>query len=662
MWSWVSRLFQGNTTAAEAATGSAEPILGIDLGTSSCAMAVVQHGHPRVLTDADGMRILPSVVARTPAGNWLVGFPALLQAAANPDGTLVGLKHILGRRQSELPALDALGPRPNTTAGLDDFALVQIGKERYPPEQMVALLLRHLRRQAERELDRPVRRAVIAVPVSFDLVRRQAVLDAARIAGFDTEWEWTDPRTGKHRPARMRLLTEPVAALLGQPGTWSKEALVAMIDAGATHLSWAVARWTSEVVSIEAQGGEEGLGGATLDCLLVNQVAEAFRLRRGIDLREDPVSRWRLREAVERARCRLSEATEAMLDLPDIVVAGGGPVHLQTEFKRGRCDILFRPFLERCRRSLETLVEDGLPKPADLGTVFLVGGLAAMPRMRELVGDVLGREPHVLDALEQTVAVGAAVHGFQCSLGSQGKLLLVNATTHTFGLEIDAGKVMPLISRNTSIPTEKTQTLATTADNQTRISLRIFQGDATTTNAPGMRLLEEIFLNDLPGAPAGQTQMEVTFGMDADQCLHVHVSKPKSHRHIRQEVRGRSGLTRADADRLLREVETWAREEVRRAGFLKACADAELLLKKAFALLERYYTLLTEADRTPLLRMMDRLREVMAGDSEPALRQALLELERSIEGLSQYLAQRDPLPDTAAGGQRQTAVMRIDLD
>jgi molecular chaperone DnaK len=634
MWSWLSRLVRA--PAAGSRTGAAfEPVLGIDLGFSACTVAVVHAGAIRVLPDADGMRRTPSVVARTPAGDWLTGLPALLQAGNNPHGTLFGLKTLLGRSGGEIPA-DPLGFHPPGVAGLDERTLVCLGADRYPPEQLVALLLRKLRQSAERELGCSVQRAVLAVPVFFDSVRRQAVLDAARIAGLEP----------------LRLVTEPQATLLACAPAWD-DATAAIVDIGAHHLSWTVADCEKGEPVVRAQGGREGHGGLALDRLLVEQVADAFRRQQGVDLRADPLARLRLREAVEHARCRLSEVGETTLKVADVPGRGGERVELQLELKRGRCDALFRPVLDRCRAALEALLREA---KVPLGEVLLVGGLARMPRLRQVVADVLEHPLRAVENLEEGVAVGAALHGFQLSLGYQAEQVLMTATTHAFGRAVENGRVEIMIDRNTTFPTEKKEVLRTTTDNQTRLAVRVVEGEGT---AGGWKHLDEVILDGLKPAPRGEGRVEVTLALDKHGVLTVCVRDLASGRQVTRLVHSRRTLTEADVARFRSEVAEWSREALRRAGFVRVCAEAERLLREVTDLLEQYYAILTDDDRVPLLRMMDHMRELMKGDSETVLRQELRDLELAAAGLKHCLTQRHGIRDP---GSRPTAIQRLDID
>jgi molecular chaperone DnaK len=434
MWSWLSRLIQGDPS---------EPTLGIDLGTLSCAGAVVWGGRVRLLTDADGMRRTPTVVARTEAGDWMVGLPALLQAEQNPHRTVFGLKHLLGRVHFPPERDDPLGLQPVTVPDPVGRPLVQLGDGRYPPEQLLALLLRKLRQAAEQELGCSVGRAVLALPVCFDTRCRQAAVTAARIAGLEP----------------VRLLTEPLASLVVHAPAVDLSGYVAVVDVGASYVSCAVADYgrerSGELIQVLSQRGLEDLGGLALDRALVDPVADAFLRSQRVDLRREARLRVRLREALAKARCQLSEAEKAVLEIADVPGRDGAPVHLQIPLTRGRCDNYFRPVLERCRQLFEGVLREAKLAQGQVQEVFLVGGLARMPRLQAVARAAFGREPRTGEGFELSVAVGAALHGYQLALGSRSYQALSQVTTHAVGVEVEAGRVTPLLPRNVAYPAER---------------------------------------------------------------------------------------------------------------------------------------------------------------------------------------------------------------
>jgi molecular chaperone DnaK len=669
MWSWLWRTFRRGPDAPQLTTASRpgqrssstpELILGIDLGSAYCAAAVVIDGSVRVIRTAEGESLTPSVVARTLAGDWLVGTAALRQAVYNPAGTVFGLKNLLGKRQRDLPTHDPFGAP--TAAGLDDWALVVLHGERYPPSQLAARLLRQLRTDAERELGLPVRRAVLALPVDFDSEQRQALLDAARIAGFDPEWDWTDPESGKRHRLAMRLVYEPVAATLAHMANRPRSACILVLDLGSAHCGCAVVDSGDGLGVVLAVGGTAGLGAEALDRWLLDQVADSFLKRQGIDLRRDPLACVRLREAVTQVRKDLSQQQESVLDVPYLAGPDGQFFHLQAAVTRGQYERLVQPLLDRGLQVARTALEGAQRKPDQIDAVLLVGGLARLPRWQAMVRELFGREPSLALHPDEAVAAGAALAGAHLLLGSRAQLVLVAAAPCTLGLEIEGGKIESMIRRYTALPCSHRYVVSTPQDRQTELHLRVYQGEGTTTTAPGVRLIGAFVVTNLTPLPRGQLQVEVEFTLAEPGRLTIAAHELPAGQRRTFEVIGRSALTASDVERLFHEAEDQARADLRRGELVQARDRAAQQTREVDDLLARHASILTPADRAPLAKLVEQTRQVAQGEDVQALREALLELERALEGFTQYLERRHQLHGIAAAPLRQTAITRIDLD
>jgi molecular chaperone DnaK len=511
------------------------PILGIDLGTTHAVAAVVQGDHVLVIPNQEGDRLTPCVVARTDQDDWLVGEPARRQAVTNPQRTAHAFKRLLGRHAP---------PR------------LSLGGADYPPEQLSALVLRKLKDAAEAHLGVEVRRALLTVPAYFDEAQRQATLDAARIAGFDPEWELTDPQTGKMRPRRMRVINEPTAAALAYAltGAWARPHKLVVLHMGGGTFDVSVLDVGEGVFKVEAVHGDTALGGEDFDDAVVAHLAEEFARAHPVDLRHDPAALRRLREAAELAKRDLSQALHAEVCLPYIAGGEHGPVDLRRSLSRARFEALVAGLLERCRGSVRRALADSKLRPRDVDEVMLVGGMTRMPCLQRLVREVFGKDASRRINSDEAVAVGAAIHAAQLALGARSALLLVDVTPLSLGLEGPGGRLVRLVEGNTSIPTDKREAVSLPAPNG-RVTVRVWQGEGAGAGGPDQRLLGEVVLDGVKADPAGLAQVEVTFSLDANGILDVTARAPASGQSRTARMFPSGGLGPAEVERLYREAE-----------------------------------------------------------------------------------------------------------
>jgi molecular chaperone DnaK len=520
------------------ATPEEGPVLGIDLGTTHAAAAVVVGSEIRIIPNQEGSPQTPCVLARTEAGEWLVGEPARQQAVSNPTRTFHGLKRLLGGREGGLGGPDR-GP-----------VRVPVGDEWWPPQRLCALLLRKLREAAEDHLGRPVQRAVITVPAYCKDAQRQATLDAARIAGFDTAWDL--PAAAGRVRQRMRLLNEPTAAalayVLGVGLTHS--ARVAVVHLGGGTLDVAVLDVGDGVFQVESVAGE-ALGGDDFDALLTGHLADEFRRAHpGADPAADTAAGRRLREAAEQAKRDLSQALHAEVCLPCLV----GRDHLQTTLHRATFEGLIAPLAQRCRRTLQQVVADARRRPAGLREVVLIGGMTRAPLVRALIEEVFGPSVRYRAYDDTAVAAGAAVLGRQLVLGARSALLVVDVLPQSLGVENSGGRVARLLPRNCAIPAERKQFLTTAEDGQTSMTLKVYEGEGEQAGGPDSRLLGEVKLEGLPPSPRGR-RVEVTFAVDHNGLLDVTATDVETGRAKVARLFSDGGLPPAEVERLFREAE-----------------------------------------------------------------------------------------------------------
>src|ERR671931_1702661 len=447
-----------------------EKIIGIDLGTTNSVVAVMEGGEVKVIPNQEGNRLTPSVVAFTASGDRLVGDPAKRQAITNPHRTIYSIKRFMGRRRKEVVSEEKLVPY-KIVGGPDEPAKVEIDGKTYTPPEISAMILRKLKEAAEAYLGHTVRKAVVTVPAYFNDAQRQATMDAAQIAGFDTEWEIEDPKTGKKTKQRMRIINEPTAAALAYALDKKKDEKIAVFDLGGGTFDISILEVGEDgVFQVKSTNGDTHLGGDDFDQVLIDHIADQFQKENGIDLRKDPMAMQRLKEAAERAKKDLSQQPQTDINLPFITADASGPKHLMLTVARTQFERMVDHLIERCKKPVLTALQDAGLRPNQIDEVVLVGGMTRMPRVQQLVKEIFGKEGHKGVNPDEVVAVGAAIQGAQLLLGSQSSILLLDVTPLSLGIETLGGILTKLIERNTTIPATAKQTFSTADDNQTAVT------------------------------------------------------------------------------------------------------------------------------------------------------------------------------------------------
>src|ERR1700681_4704753 len=442
-----------------------EKIIGIDLGTTNSVVAVMEGSEVKVIPNQEGNRLTPSVVAFTDKGDRLVGDPAKRQAITNPRRTIYSIKRFMGRRHSEVQSEEKFVPY-KIVGGANELVKVDIDGKQYTPPEVSAMILRKLKEAAEAYLGHTVRKAVITVPAYFNDAQRQATVDAAQIAGFDTEWEIEDPKSGKKTRQRMRIINEPTAASLAYGLDKKKNEKIAVFDLGGGTFDISILDVGDGVFEVKATNGDTHLGGDDFDQVLIDHVAGEFQKQNGIDLRKDPMALQRLKEACEQAKKALSQQTNTSINLPFITADASGAKHLQLDITRAKFEQLVAHLIERCKGPVLQALKDAKKAPGDIDEVVLVGGMTRMPRVQQLVKEVFGKEGHKGVNPDEVVAVGAAIQGAQLLLGAKSDVLLLDVTPLSLGIETLGGVMTKLIERNTTIPKTAKETFSTAEDNQ----------------------------------------------------------------------------------------------------------------------------------------------------------------------------------------------------
>ena len=525
-------------------------IIGIDLGTTNSVVAVMQGGEPEVISNQEGGRLTPSVVGFTRSGERLVGQVAKRQAITNPENTIYSIKRFMGRRHDEVGTEIKEVPYKVVQASNGDARVEVLGKHYAPPE-ISAMVLQKLKQAAEDFLGEKVTQAVITVPAYFNDSQRQATKDSGQIAGLEV----------------MRIINEPTAAALAYGLDKKKEETIAVYDFGGGTFDISILEVGEGVVEVKATSGDTHLGGDDIDQKIIEWIVEEFKRDQGIDLSKDRMALQRLKEAAEKAKIELSQVVETEINLPFVTADQSGPKHLQMKLSRAKLEQLMEELIQRtlgpCRRALE---DAGL-KPEQIDEVVLVGGSTRIPRVQQVVKEVFAKEPHKGVNADEVVAVGAAVQAGV--LGGEVKdVVLLDVTPLSLGIETLGGVMTTLITRNTTIPTRKSETFSTAADNQTSVEVHVLQGERSM--ARDNRTLGKFHLVGLPPAPRGVPQVEVTFDIDANGILNVQAKDMATNREQKITITASSGLAKEEVEGMQKDASSHAEEDKRRLAEVEA--------------------------------------------------------------------------------------------
>jgi molecular chaperone DnaK len=616
-----------------------EKIIGIDLGTTNSVVAVMEGNEVKVIPNQEGNRLTPSVVAFTDKGDRLVGDPAKRQAITNPRRTIFSIKRFMGRRHNEVQAEEKLVPY-KIVGGPNELVKVEIDGKQYTPPEISAMILRKLKEAAEAYLGHTVRKAVITVPAYFNDAQRQATIDAAQIAGFDTEWEIEDPKTNKKTRQRMRIINEPTAASLAYGLEKKKNEKLAVFDLGGGTFDISILDVGDGVFEVKGVNGDTHLGGDDFDQVLIDFIADQFKKDNGIDLRKDQMALQRLKEAAERAKKDLSQATTTDINLPFITADATGPKHLQMSLTRAKFEQLVDHLVERCRGPVLRALQDAKYKPSDIDEVVLVGGMTRVPKVQALVKEIFGKEGHKGVNPDEVVAVGAAIQGAQLMLGGKSEVLLLDVTPLSLGIETLGGRLTRLVERNTTIPTKKQQIFSTAEDNQPAVTVRVFQGESEIAESASNRLLGQFNLEDIPAAPRGMPQIEVTFDMDANGILHVSAKDLQTSKEKKIRIESSSGLSQTEVERMRRDAQSHADEDKRKIELIDARNQADAMVYQMEKLLKDNADKISEGDKAPIQSAIDRVKQAAAKDDAQAIKQAVADLQQASQAMAQHLHSR----------------------